>query len=85
VPIDDCGHTGDAPRSDRQDDKPDDKPGAAIKRTDADGPVHRFQTVIADLATIAKNRIQPSVPGAESFEKMAWFNRGLPLVTVCGC
>jgi len=43
---------------------------AATKRTDDDRPVHSFQTVLADLATIAKNRIQPSVPGAESFEKI---------------
>ena len=43
---------------------------AAAKRTDDDKPVHSFQTVLADLATIAKNRIQPSVPGAESFEKI---------------
>jgi hypothetical protein len=43
---------------------------AAAKRTDDDRPVHSFQTVLADLATIAKNRIQPSVPGAESFEKI---------------
>ncbi|MEA3226438.1 MAG: IS1634 family transposase [Planctomycetota bacterium] len=43
---------------------------AATKRTDTDMPVHSFQTVLADLATITKNRIQPSVPGAESFEKI---------------
>jgi len=43
---------------------------AATKRTDDDRPVHSFQTVLADLATIAKNRIQPNVPGAESFEKI---------------
>jgi len=43
---------------------------AATKRTDDDTPVHSFQTVLADLATITKNRIQPSVPGAESFEKI---------------
>jgi len=43
---------------------------AATKRTDDDRPVHSFQTMLADLATIAKNRIQPSVPGAESFEKI---------------
>ncbi len=43
---------------------------AATKRTDDDTPVHSFQTMLADLATIAKNRIQPSVPGCESFEKI---------------
>ena len=42
----------------------------ATKLTDDDSPVHSFQTVIADLATITKNRVQPSVPGAESFEKI---------------
>jgi len=42
---------------------------AARKRTDQDQPVHSFQTLLADLATIAKNRIQPNVPGAEPFEK----------------
>ena len=44
---------------------------AATKRTDDDRPIHSFQTVLADLATITKNRIQPSVPGADSFEKTA--------------
>jgi len=43
---------------------------AATKRTDDDTPVHSFQTVLADLATITKNRIQPNVPGADSFEKI---------------
>lgn len=43
---------------------------AAAKRTDDNTPVHSFQTVLADLATITKNRIQPSVPGSESFEKI---------------
>jgi hypothetical protein len=42
---------------------------AARKRTDQGEPVHSFQTLLADLATIAKNRIQPNVPGAEPFEK----------------
>ena len=42
---------------------------AACKRTDQDEPVHSFQTLLADLATITKNRIQPNVPGAEPFEK----------------
>ncbi len=43
---------------------------AATKRTDDNTPVHSFQTMLADLATITKNRIQPNVPGAESFEKI---------------
>lgn len=42
---------------------------AAKKRT-ADGrPVHSFQTLLSDLATICKNRIQPEVPGSGTFEK----------------
>jgi len=43
---------------------------AATKRTADDGPVHSFQTLLADLATIVKNRIEPNVPGAETFEKI---------------
>ncbi len=42
---------------------------AAGKRTERNEPVHSFQTLLADLATIAKNRIQPNLPGAEPFEK----------------
>ena len=41
---------------------------ARSKRT-ADGlPVHSFQTLLADLATIAKNRVLPQLPGAEPFD-----------------
>jgi len=43
---------------------------AAQKRTEQDEPVHSFQTLLADLATIAKNRIQADLPGAEPFEKI---------------
>jgi len=43
---------------------------AATKRTDEDYAVHSFQTLLADLATITKNRIQPKLPGAECFEKI---------------
>jgi len=43
---------------------------AATKRTEADQPVHSFQTLLTDLATIAKNRIQVNLPGAEPFEKI---------------
>ena len=49
---------------------PDAKAKAATKRTADDMPVHSFQTMLADLATITKNRIRPTVPGAESFEKI---------------
>ena len=43
---------------------------AARKRTQDNQPVHSFQTLLADLATIAKNRIQANLPGAEPFEKI---------------
>jgi len=42
---------------------------AANKRTTAGFPVHSFQTLLSDLATICRNRIQPDVPGAGTFEK----------------
>ncbi len=32
-------------------------------------PVHSFQTLLADLATIVKNRIHPKIPGAEPFHQ----------------
>ena len=43
---------------------------AAHKRTAAGAPVHSFQTLLSDLATICRNRIQPDVPGAGTFVKM---------------
>jgi len=43
---------------------------AARKRTQENQPVHSFQTLLADLATIARNRIQANLPGAEPFEKI---------------
>ena len=43
---------------------------AATKRTDHDEPVHSFPTLLADLATLCKNRIQPNVPGAGTFDKL---------------
>jgi hypothetical protein len=42
---------------------------AATKRTAAGTPVHSFQTLLSDLATICRNRIQPDVPGAGTFAK----------------
>jgi transposase len=51
-----------AKRSDRAEQK------ARTKRTDDGDPVHSFQTLLSDLATIAKNRIQPKIDGAPSFE-----------------
>ena len=41
---------------------------ATTKRTDAGGPVHSFQTLLQDLATIAKNRIQPKDASARAFD-----------------
>jgi len=46
------------------------KKKAASKRT-ADGvPVHSFRTLLADLATITKNQIQPHLPDAPTFVKV---------------
>ena len=42
---------------------------AAHKRTAAGAPVHSFQTLLSDLATICRNRIQPDLPGAGTFQK----------------
>ena len=44
---------------------------AQKKRTDDNLPVHSFQTLLADLATIAKNRIQSHLPqGPVAFDKL---------------
>jgi hypothetical protein len=51
-----------ARRSERAEDK------ALTKRTDSGEPVHSFKTLLRDLATIAKNRIQPKAPGAPTFD-----------------
>ncbi|MGO9612830.1 MAG: IS1634 family transposase [Dissulfurispiraceae bacterium] len=40
---------------------------ARRKRTDEDLPVHSFQTLLKDLATITKNTIVPKIKGAQSF------------------
>ena len=40
---------------------------AACKRTPEGLPVHSFRTLLADLATIARNRVVPRLPGAEPF------------------
>ena len=46
------------------------KKKAASKHT-ADGvPVHSFRTLLADLATITKNQIQPHLPDAATFVKV---------------
>jgi hypothetical protein len=41
---------------------------AATLRTVDDLPVHSFQTLLADLATVAKNRIQPKLPDSQPFD-----------------
>jgi hypothetical protein len=43
---------------------------AQTKRTAEGLPVHSFQTLLADLATIIKNRIQPKIPGVEAFDQV---------------
>lgn len=42
---------------------------ASSKRTEDGRPVHSFQTLLSDLATICRNQVQPDVPGAGTFEK----------------
>ena len=42
---------------------------ARTKKTEDGLPVHSFQTLLADLATIVQDTIQPSIPGAEPFLK----------------
>ena len=42
---------------------------ARTKRTTDGHRVHSFQTLLADLATIVKDRIQPKLAGVEAFDK----------------
>jgi transposase len=44
---------------------------ALTKETDDGLPVHSFKTLMRDLATITKNRIQPAAPDAPSFDIVA--------------
>jgi hypothetical protein len=44
---------------------------AATKRTPDGLPVHSFRTLVADLATLTKNRVQPKAPGSLAFEMLA--------------
>jgi transposase len=46
------------------------KAKAGRKRTKEDLPVHSFRTLLKDLGTICKNRIQPRLPGAPAFDKI---------------
>ncbi|MGH8512208.1 MAG: IS1634 family transposase [Gammaproteobacteria bacterium] len=43
---------------------------ASTRRTEEGLPVHSFQTLLADLGTITKNRIQPNIEGAEAFDQI---------------
>ncbi|MGH8605556.1 MAG: IS1634 family transposase, partial [Gammaproteobacteria bacterium] len=40
---------------------------AATKRSDDGSPIHSFQTLLKDLATLAKNRVQPTTPDLPAF------------------
>ena len=40
------------------------------KRTDGGTPVHSFQTLLRDLATIARNQVKPRIKDAPSFDKI---------------
>jgi len=42
---------------------------AQTKRTEAGQTAHSFQSLLADLATIVRNRIQPNLAGAPPFEQ----------------
>ena len=39
------------------------------KRTEDGFPVHSFQTLLEDLATIVKDRCLPKIPGSPTFDK----------------
>lgn len=43
---------------------------ADTRRTEDGFPVHSFQTLLADLATITTNRIQPKIEGAAPFDQI---------------
>ena len=43
---------------------------ATTKRTMGEYPVHSFQTLLKDLATLTKNRIQPNLPEAGPFDQL---------------
>ena len=49
---------------------PSAKRKAKRKRTDDDYPVHSFQTLLSDLATISKDQIKPNLPDAPLFLKV---------------
>ncbi len=41
---------------------------AATQQTDDGTPVHSFHTLLQDLATVAKNQVQPKAPGTAAFD-----------------
>jgi hypothetical protein len=43
---------------------------ATTKRSEDGLPVHSFQTLLRDLATLTKNRVQPKIPGAVPFDML---------------
>jgi transposase len=59
---------------------------ASRQRTDAGEPVHSFQTLLADLATIVKNCIEPKIAGAQPFDQVTrptpWQHKVLELLRV---
>jgi hypothetical protein len=42
---------------------------ARTQRTDDGMPVHSYRTLLKDLATLAKNHIQPKIAGADAFDQ----------------
>ena len=44
---------------------------AGSKRAPGGLPVHSFQTLLADLATLTRNRVGPAVPGAMTADTLA--------------
>jgi hypothetical protein len=65
----------DAPRQPRQDPVSPKKPSASAtrkartKKTPEGNPVHSFQTLLADLATIVRNTITPTLEGAPGWDQ----------------
>ena len=47
---------------------------ARTKRTEDNLPVHSFRSLMKHLATVAKNRVQPHIPGAPTFDKLTTRN-----------
>jgi hypothetical protein len=44
---------------------------ALIKQTDEQMPVHSFQSLVADLATLTLNQVQPANRAVPAFHKLA--------------